>query len=246
VAGTGEDSEHRGLRAALHRLPRRTLAHASLLVVLLLTGCAVAVLVDVPDVPTLRERLDSLGAPGWAALLVGLALATLAPVPRTALSVLAGVLAGFWGGLALALGSGVLGALAGFGLARWLGREAVTRLAGPRLARADALLSRRGTLAVLTGRLLPVTPFTLVSYAGGLSGIRLRSYLTGSALGLVPGTVLHVTIGATVGAAGDTSGPVLLLSLAPLGLALVGLALARRWHLRRRSGEQPLAASGVV
>jgi uncharacterized membrane protein YdjX (TVP38/TMEM64 family) len=202
-------------------------------VLLVLVGCAVALLVDIPDVPTLRGWLDSLGAPGWAALLVGLALATLAPVPRTALSVLAGVLAGFWGGLALALGSGVLGALAGFGLARWLGRETVTRLAGPRLARADALLSERGMLAVLTGRLIPVTPFTLVSYAGGLSGIRLRSYLAGSALGLVPGTVLHVTIGATVGAVGDTGGPVLLLSLVPLTLALAALVVARVRHRRR-------------
>jgi uncharacterized membrane protein YdjX (TVP38/TMEM64 family) len=235
VAGTEQDSDRPGLR----RLPRRTLVHAALLVVLVVTGCAIAVLVDVPDVPTLRTRLDSLGAPGWAALLVGLALATLAPVPRAALSVLAGVLAGFWGGLALALGSGVLGALAGFTLARWLGRETVTRLAGPRLARADALLTRRGTLAVLTGRLLPVTPFTLVSYAAGLSGIGLRPYLVGSAVGLVPGTVLHVTIGATVGAAGgaagDAGGPVLLVSLLPLGLALIGLALARRRHVRRRT-----------
>jgi uncharacterized membrane protein YdjX (TVP38/TMEM64 family) len=222
VAGTVQESE----RATL---PRR----AAALVVLLLAGCAVALLVDVPDVATLRDWRDSLGAAGWLALLAALALVTLAPVPRTALSVLAGVLAGFWGGLALALGSGVLGALAGFGLARWLGREAVTRLAGPRLARADALLVRRGTLAVLTGRLIPVIPFTLINYAAGLSGIGLRSFLVGSAVGLVPGTVLHVTIGATVGAAGETGGPVLLLGLVPLGLALVALAGVRAWHCRR-------------
>lgn len=221
------------LSSALRRLPRTTLLRAALLLALLLAGCVLAVLVDVPDVGTLRDWLDSLGAPGWAALLVGLALATLAPVPRTALSVLAGVLAGFWGGLALALGSGVLGALAGFALARWLGRDTVTRLAGPRLARADALLSERGTLAVLTGRLIPVTPFTLVSYAGGLSGIPLRSYLVGSTVGLVPGTLLHVTIGATVGAAGSTGGPVLLLSLIPLALALAALVVVRRFSRRR-------------
>jgi uncharacterized membrane protein YdjX (TVP38/TMEM64 family) len=215
------------------RLPRRALLRTAALVLVLAAGCVLALLVDVPDVATLRTWLDHRGATGWAVLLVGLALATLAPVPRTALSVLAGVLAGFWGGLALALGSGVLGALAGFGLARWLGRETVTRLAGPRLARADALLTRRGALAVMTGRLVPVTPFTLVSYAGGLSGIPVGPYLLGSAVGLVPGTVLHVTIGATVGAAGD-GGPGLLLSLVPLTLGGLGLVAARWWQLRRR------------
>ena len=234
VASTSEQTVRPGLRRSLQRLPRAALLRTALLVALLVAGGVAALLVDVPDVSALRGWRASLGAPGWAALLVGLALATLAPVPRTALSVLCGVLAGFWGGLALALGSGLLGALAGFGLARWLGRETVSRLAGPRLARADALLARRGALAVAAGRLIPVTPFTLVSYAGGLSGIRLRSYLAGSALGLVPGTLLHVTIGATVGT-GD--GHALLLSLVPLGLALVALAAARWWQLRRRSAD---------
>ena len=220
-----------GLLAAVRRLPRRTRVRALLLVALVVVGGVTALLVDLPGVPTVQRWLASLGPVGWAALVVALALVTLVPVPRTALSVLAGVLAGFWGGLALALGSGVLGALAGFGVARWLGRDAVTRLAGPRLARADALLTRRGTVAVLTGRLIPVTPFTLVSYAGGLSGIPLRSYLAGSAIGLVPGTALHVTIGATVGAAGSTDGRVLLLSLAPLAAALAVLAVLA---IRRR------------
>ena len=215
----------------VRRLPRATLLRTALLVVLLVAGGVAALLVDVPDVSALRDWRASLGAPGWAALLIGMALATLAPVPRTALSVLCGVLAGFWGGLTLALASGVLGALAGFALARWLGRETVTRLAGPRLARADALLARRGTLAVLSGRLIPITPFTLVSYAGGLSGIRLRSYLVGSTLGLVPGTVLHVTIGATVGTG---SRHALLLSLIPLGLTLVALPLVRIVRTRVR------------
>jgi uncharacterized membrane protein YdjX (TVP38/TMEM64 family) len=226
------------LRTRLRRLPPRAVRHAALFALLLAVGCVGAVLVDLPDVGALREWLADRGPLGWTALLAGSALATLVPVPRTALSVLAGVLAGFWAGLALALAGGVLGGLAGFALARWLGREAVTRLAGPRLSRADALLAHRGTLAVLTGRLVPVVPFTLVSYAGGLSGIRLRDYLRGTAVGVVPGTVLHVAIGATVGSAGDR--PTALLSLVPLVLALAVLAGSRAW--RRR---QPDAGTGV-
>jgi uncharacterized membrane protein YdjX (TVP38/TMEM64 family) len=224
----------------VRQLPRRAVRHALLFGVLVLAGCVVALVVDVPAVGTLRGWLADAGTPGWAGLLVCLALATLAPVPRTALSMLAGVLAGFWGGLALAVGSGVLGALAGFALARWLGREAVTRLAGPRLAQADALLTRRGMVSVMTGRLIPITPFTLVSYAGGLSGIRLRDYLAGSALGLVPGTLLHVTIGATVGAAGDGGGATLLLSLLPAAAAVVAL-FALRGRRACRSAALPVS-----
>jgi uncharacterized membrane protein YdjX (TVP38/TMEM64 family) len=220
--------------ARLRRLPARTLCRALLLVALIVAGGAVALMADLPDVATLRDWLADIGLLGWAALVAGLALATLAPVPRTALSLLAGVLAGFWGGLALALTSGVLGAAAGFLLARRLGREVVTRLAGPRLARADARLSERGLLAVLIGRLTPIVPFTVVSYAAGLSGMRWRDFLAGSALGLVPGTVLHVSIGATVGASGRGGVP-LLASLAPLTVALVVLGVATQ--RRRRTAD---------
>lgn len=205
-------------------------ARAAVLVALLLAGGIVALTVDLPLVDTLRGRLDDAGAWGWVGLTAVSALATLAPVPRTALSVLAGVLAGFGGGLAVAWTSGVLGAVAGFGLARLLGRDVVTRLAGPRLARVDGLLSDRAFLSTLLGRLTPVAPFTLVSYAAGLSGMRWTPYTAGSAVGLLPGTVLHVGIGATVGAA--SGGWPLLLSGVPLAVVgTVMLALADR---RRR------------
>jgi uncharacterized membrane protein YdjX (TVP38/TMEM64 family) len=222
------------------RLPPRAARHAALFAVLLAAGVVAALLVDLPDVHTLRARLTDGGPAGWTALLLGMALATLAPVPRTALSLLAGVLAGFWGGLALALGSGALGALAGFTLARWLGREAVTRLTGPRLAQADALLSRRGTVAVMTGRLIPIVPFTLVSYAAGLSGIRLRDYLVGSTIGLVPGTVLHVAVASHVAAADD--GPGLLIGLIPLAAAVLCAPAVHRWRRRRRTTPLPPSA----
>ncbi|MGY2081787.1 TVP38/TMEM64 family protein [Modestobacter sp. SYSU DS0657] len=231
-------------QARRRRVPAPAAGRAALLVVLLLLGAGLAV--DVPGVGEVRGWLDDAGPAGWAGLLAGSALATLAPVPRTALSVLAGVLAGFWGGLALALTSGVLGALAGFTLARLLGREAVTRLAGPRLARADALLTDRGTVAVLVARLTPVLPFTLVSYAGGLSGMRLRDHLLGSAVGLTPGTVLHVAVGASVGAAGLGDGRTLLLALVPLSLALVVLTCAHWWRRRGAATGRPEPADPAL
>ncbi|QNG36787.1 TVP38/TMEM64 family protein [Geodermatophilaceae bacterium NBWT11] len=205
---------------------------AALLVLLLVAGVVLAVTVDLPSVATLRGWLADAGAWGWVGLVVVSALVTLAPVPRTALSVLAGVLAGFEGGLVVAWASGVLGAAAGFGVARLLGRDTVQRLAGPRLARADAVLTHRGVLSTLLGRLTPVAPFTLVSYAGGLSGIRFRDHLLGTAIGLVPGTVLHVGVGATVGAAGELGGWTLLASALPF--AVVGTVLVVRWLRRRR------------
>jgi hypothetical protein len=63
-----------------------------------------------------------------------------------------------------------------FGLARCWGRPMVERLANPAaLRRAEALFPRHGTLAVLLARLLPLTAIDLLSYAAGLTRMRLRS-----------------------------------------------------------------------
>ncbi|MGY2004158.1 TVP38/TMEM64 family protein [Blastococcus sp. SYSU DS1024] len=158
-----------------------------------------AVRLDLPSGEQLRTLLDGGGAEVWVLLVVALAVALLAPVPRSVLSALAGAVLGFGPGLAVALSGGLLGAAAAFGLSRTLGRPAAERLAGPRLRRADRLVAGRGFLWVLGGRLVPVAPFVVVSYGAGLAGVRFGHFLAATAVGLVPSTVLQVGAGASTG-----------------------------------------------
>ena len=178
-----------------------------------------------------RSWVDVAGIAGLAALVLGYGLVLLAPVPRSALSVLVGVVAGFWTGVAIAFTGGLLAALAAFGLSRTLGRSAVLRLAGPRLTRVDGAVSDRGFVAVLTGRLLPVVPFVVTSYGAGLTGVRFTPYLAGTALGLVPSTVVQVGIGASAGFVVDSASAAVLAPLAAVVLvaAAVGSVVWRRW-----------------
>ena len=205
---------------------------AGLLVLVLATGAALALTVDLPGVGAVRGWLGAAGGGGAVLLALGLGLALLAPVPRTALNVLAGLVAGFWTGLAVAMGGALLGGLAAFALSRWLGRDAVARLAGRRWDRVDRLVGERGFVPVLTGRLVPVVPFTLLSYAAGLTGVRLLPYLAATALGSLPGTVVAVGLGASaplVVAHGTalTAVPAVAVVVAS---AVVGLLVRRRHH----------------
>ncbi|MGK5114254.1 MULTISPECIES: TVP38/TMEM64 family protein [unclassified Geodermatophilus] len=164
---------------------------------LLALAVVLALTVERPGVPTLRAWLHDAGPLGWGAVVLGVALALCTPVPRTALSLLLGAAAGFPAGLAVAVVGGWLGGMGGFAAGRHLGRDAVARLAGHRLARADRLFRDRGFLAVLTARVSPV-PFWVVSYAAGLSSVRWVPHALGTAVGVVPGAVLYVGIGASV------------------------------------------------
>jgi uncharacterized membrane protein YdjX (TVP38/TMEM64 family) len=169
----------------------------ALLGLLLVVATVVALTVDRPGVPALQGWLDGAGPLGWAAVVLGVSGALMTPVPRTALSVLLGAAAGFPAGLAVAVAAGWLGGMGGFVLGRHLGRDAVARVAGRRLGRADRLFRDRGFLAVVLARMSPV-PFWVVSYAAGLSSIRWLPATLGTVVGVVPGAVLHVGIGASV------------------------------------------------
>jgi uncharacterized membrane protein YdjX (TVP38/TMEM64 family) len=220
-------------------------ARGGALVVLVLLSVAAATAADLPSTSGTRAWLYEVGPEAWLAVALGQAVALMTPVPRSALSVLVGAVAGFWAGLALVVVGGLLGGLGGFQLSRWLGREAAMRVAGDRLRRIDRLFTERGFLAVLMARVMPVVPFMLVSYAAGLSGVRLRPYALGTAVGLLPGSVTYVAIGSSTALIASWLTPQLAallavtLALRLLGVGIVG-ATARRCTAPRSSvGARP-------
>lgn len=177
-------------------MTRGAAVRAVALLLVVAGGFVAAEVHGLPDATSLREDVRSAGAAGVLVFLGGYALLALVPAPKAVLTVLAGALYGWWLGAALALLGALVGALVAFELGRLLGREAVDRLLGGRLARVDALLRDHGTGAVVAVRLVPVLPFTAINYAAGLSAVRRRDYLVGSALGMVPGSLAYAALGA--------------------------------------------------
>jgi uncharacterized membrane protein YdjX (TVP38/TMEM64 family) len=200
----------------------------TLLGVLLVAAVVAAVVLGVPEAERLRADVDALG--GWAPVVfvLGYAAITLLPLPKNVLSVAAGLLFGLAEGVAVVLPGALLGAVAAFGLGRVLGRGAVERFTGVRVARVDAALARRGVVAVLVSRLIPVLPFTGINYAAGLTALRSRDFLLGTAIGVVPGTVAYVAVGAY--GTSPTSWPFVVAVGALLALSLGGTW----WAARRR------------
>lgn len=174
----------------------RTWGRLAALVLLLLAGAAILLLVPLPTPEEIHLRVASAGA--WAPVLFGVlyVVATLLLLPKNLLSAAAGLAFGLTLGVAVVWVAAILGASASFWLGRRLGRDGVSRLAGRHLVRLDDLVRRHGTLAVLIARLIPVVPFTAVNYGSGLTAVGFRAYLLATVVGIVPGTVAYVAVGA--------------------------------------------------
>jgi uncharacterized membrane protein YdjX (TVP38/TMEM64 family) len=205
-----------------------SLAARSALLLAVLVGLVIAALtVDVPDVTVVRGWILSFGVLAPVAFVTTYALVVLTPVPKSVLTAVGGVAFGTSLGIPLVIAGATAGAVLAFGLARLLGRDAVERMARGRLDRVDATVDRHGVLAALVIRLVPVLPFTVLNYACGVTAMRLRHYVIGTAVGLVPGTSAMVVLGSS-GARISLWVP----AITSVTLGLVSLGIGLVWHHR--------------
>ncbi len=225
---------------------RRALIRLGLLLAFLAVAVAAGLLLPIPSTEDIRAFAGRAGWLGAAVFVVGYGLITLTPVPKNVVGIAAGLIWGLGVGALLVYLGALIGAALAFGIGRALGRDAVERFTGARIGRVDDLLRRRGLASVIGARLIPVLPFTVINYTAGLTAVLPRDYALGTAVGIIPGTVVYVAIGAF----GFQSGPALTIALSALGvLTLFGVVLGVR--TRRSARTQPDenagadAASGV-
>ena len=83
----------------------------------------------------------------------------------------------------------------GFGIGRVMGREWVQKLARSRFHRLFYRASRHGFLTVLSMRIVPIAPFTVVNLFVGASGIRFADFSFATVLGRIPGIVTLTLFG---------------------------------------------------
>jgi uncharacterized membrane protein YdjX (TVP38/TMEM64 family) len=152
--------------------------------------------------PDLAARIDLqalVARAGLAGPVVVIALMTLAvvasPIPSAPIALASGAAYGHvWGTIWVVVGA-ELGALVAFGLARALGFDAVRRWTGPGIDRGLAGSQNALTAIVLVSRLLPFVSFDAVSYAAGLSSLRLWRFALATFAGIVPASFLLAHFG---------------------------------------------------
>ena len=204
-------------RARYVELMRR--AGLIFLVLLVVVLAAAAQFVDIPDGARLRELVDQAGAAAPAVFVAAAALGTAVFLPKPVLATAAGLLFGVTWGSVLAIAGFTAGAMIAFGIARRLGREAVAPWLGERLKVLEDVFATRGVEATLVVRMLPVLPFTLANYGAGVTAVKPAHFALGTALGLVPSTVLAAVLGDALSDLGSPRSVVALTIWAVLAVA---------------------------
>ncbi|MDI3315018.1 MAG: TVP38/TMEM64 family protein [Mycobacterium sp.] len=214
--------------AVARQLSRRRIVTTAVAMAL---AVAVALVVPLPTAVQLRDWARSAGPWFPVAFLAAHIAITVLPFPRTAFTLGAGLLFGPLLGVVLAVTASAVSAVialvlvraAGWQLSRLVRHQAVDRL--------DSRLRERGWPAILSLRLIPAVPFSVLNYAAGASAVRVLPYTLATLAGLIPGTAAVVILGDAL--TGHVSPLLFLVSLctAAVGVAVLGYEI--RHHRRR-------------
>jgi uncharacterized membrane protein YdjX (TVP38/TMEM64 family) len=178
---------------------KRYTVMVSAIFALLLVGF---LLVEMMDVPLLKDPSPWLGSTGTLTALLGTGLLVadvVMPVPSSAVMVAHGALFGVVGGTLLSVGGSTGAALVGFSIGR-RGGTLLARLVPPEeRARADLILSRWGSLAIVVTRPMPLLAET-VAIMAGTSPLGWRQATLATLGGSLPPALLYALSGATTAA----------------------------------------------
>ena len=223
--------------------PRRFVVILAPIVILL----AIALLVPLPSALQLRDWATSVGPWFPLAFLAAHIVATVFPFPRTAFTLAAGLLFGPVLGIPLAVAASTSSAVIALLLVRAAGWHLSRLVRHPRVDSLDARLRERGWLAVMSMRMIPAVPFSVLNYAAGASAVRVLPYTLATLAGLLPGTAAVVILGDAL--TGHVSPLLFVVSLCTASLGVTGLVYeirTHRRHHRERLAESDQSAEPVI
>jgi uncharacterized membrane protein YdjX (TVP38/TMEM64 family) len=116
-------------------------------------------------------------------------------MPISPLAYAAGAVFGFWRASIVVWVASLLGAVGGYYLARGILAKPARTLLGHYKEKLTGLGKRSAFVGALRMQLLPIVPFGAFNYAAAISKLHVLPFLAGTAIGIIPGTLLATFIG---------------------------------------------------
>ncbi|MCM8771395.1 MAG: TVP38/TMEM64 family protein [Candidatus Omnitrophica bacterium] len=148
----------------------------------------------------LRDYIRSFGNLAAIIYIVAYIFDTLALFPpMVGFAITAGLVFGpVWGFFYLMIAA-MIGTTLAFCISRYFGRGLVERLLPKRFKNIDDIIEKRGFQTVLFFRIVPIIPYEILNYVSGLSKVHFKDYFFATLIGLIPGILISVFFGDTLG-----------------------------------------------
>jgi uncharacterized membrane protein YdjX (TVP38/TMEM64 family) len=148
------------------------------------------------DTEEVRHQIHSLGLAGPLLIVVLALIHAIVFYPAEIVDAAAGLVYGFLPALALMMFGWLLSGLACFAIGRSVARPLLDGwLGAERFERAERRIERGGPKVLIAARLIPILPFSLVSYAAGAARVPTWRFVWTTGLGYLPITVISVYFG---------------------------------------------------
>ncbi|MGF1472809.1 MAG: TVP38/TMEM64 family protein [Rubrobacteraceae bacterium] len=190
-----------GKKGNLIRLAGIGLALLAVILIGRLTG--LTQFISLEGLESLREWIDGFGAVAPIVFVALYVVATVAFLPGTPLTLLAGLVFGpIWGALWTLIGAS-LGATLAFLAGRYAARGLVENWTqnNERIRKLDEGVEKHGWRMLLITRLVPLFPFNLQNYAYGLTKIGFGTYVLLTTLCITPGVIVYAFAGGSLATA---------------------------------------------
>jgi uncharacterized membrane protein YdjX (TVP38/TMEM64 family) len=139
-----------------------------------------------------QRLMSSIRNFGFTGILIGIffqAVVNILPVPGEFTSIaLMEIYGPIFGGLYSFIG-GIIGAVGGMYLARWVAKPFFHEMAKPYIAKVEDWLKNKEKLGMLLIRFVPLVPYHVVNYAAGLLNVRFWVFIWTTAVGILPYTI---------------------------------------------------------
>jgi uncharacterized membrane protein YdjX (TVP38/TMEM64 family) len=155
----------------------------------------------------LKDYIEGLGVWGPVVFVAIYVAATVAALPGSALTLIAGAIFGSILGVIVVSVASTCGAALCFLIARYFARDAAAGWLESKesFRKLDRMTKQNGAIIVAITRLVPLFPFNLLNYGFGLTSVSFGAYVLWSWLCMIPGTILYV-VGSDALAQGLTQG----------------------------------------
>ncbi|HZD53204.1 MAG TPA: VTT domain-containing protein, partial [Woeseiaceae bacterium] len=237
----GDMFDARTRRSDLERLVRLAGVAAVLLALVLAWGYTPLSRWADPEVlmPALAGARDKWWV--YPVLLAAYVAGGLVLFPLTVLLAVTGMMLGPFAGFATALAGSLVSAWTGYVAGSWVGAESIRNVSARAFRAIYRGLRNQGVITVAALRMVPIAPFTVVNMVMGAARVRMRAYLVGTALGLVPGVFVLTMVGDRLREVWRNPEPMNVLWFALVAVLWLGLAFALQRivaRLRKPKGPQ--------